>query len=229
MKRWVFVFLIAILATGCAGTAPAADPTPSPVSIRTTAPTDAAAAFVSLTATPGAPPDPGACNLNPVAVPTLPAVIPGYTELDTTTGLHITGAYQELDLESYRLKITGKVDYPMELTYDQLRCMPKVTIEPVLICPGYFEDVAEWSGVRLRYLLDLAGAQDGAQEVIMVGGDGYEASVSMEQAMLWDNFVAYEWEGQPLPILHGFPARTVMPTMQGNKWVKWLLEIRVEE
>jgi sulfite oxidase len=42
------------------------------------------------------------------------------------------------------------------------------------------------------------------------------------------NFLAYEMNGQPLPVLHGFPLRAVFPGVVGNKWVKWLLEIRVE-
>jgi DMSO/TMAO reductase YedYZ molybdopterin-dependent catalytic subunit len=42
------------------------------------------------------------------------------------------------------------------------------------------------------------------------------------------NFLAYEWEGEPLPRLHGFPLRVVIPSAQGNQWTKWLVEIRVQ-
>jgi DMSO/TMAO reductase YedYZ molybdopterin-dependent catalytic subunit len=42
-----------------------------------------------------------------------------------------------------------------------------------------------------------------------------------------DSFLAYEWEGEPLPIIHGFPVRAVFPALSGNTWVKWLVEIQV--
>ena len=51
------------------------------------------------------------CTLSPIVVPTLPEKIPGYTELDPETQLHVTGTAQVIDLESYRLEITGKVNH----------------------------------------------------------------------------------------------------------------------
>lgn len=49
------------------------------------------------------------CALEPVIVPTLPAEIPGYAELDETTGLHVTGEAVEVDLDTYRLEVVGAV------------------------------------------------------------------------------------------------------------------------
>ena len=159
--------------------------------------------------------------------PTLPAVIPGYTELDPATNLHMTGDYQVLDLASYRLQITGKVDHPLLFSFDDLRCLPKVTQELVLDCPGYFSDFASWSGVPLESLLKLAGVQTGSYGLNLVSADGYYSTVSLEDVSVSQPFLAYEWQGQPLPILHGFPVRAVFPGMDGNKWVKWLVKIEV--
>lgn len=168
------------------------------------------------------------CQPEPVTAPTQPATIPGYTELDETTGLHVTGTAVKINLASYRLRVTGKVDNPLELTYDELRCMPKVTARPVLICPGIFEDVATWSGVPLTHLLGLAGIQEEAKNLQLVSADGYKSFILLSEALIEDNFLAYEWEDEPLPVLHGFPVRAIMPSMQGSKWVKWLVEIQVE-
>ena len=140
----------------------------------------------------------------------------------------MTGTPQEIDLASYRLKVTGKVNRPLELTYDDLRCLPKIQTSDVLICPGYFEDVANWAGASLASVLDLAGAQADAASLTLVGADGYSTFVTLQQARTGNNYLAYEWEGKPVPILHGFPVRAVFPSLQGNKWVKWLIEIRVE-
>jgi DMSO/TMAO reductase YedYZ molybdopterin-dependent catalytic subunit len=177
---------------------------------------------------PTAATSPTRCALAPVVVPTRPAQTPKYTELDPTTGLHMTGTPQEIELASYRLKVTGKVDRPLNLTYDELRCMPRIEAEPVLICPGYFEDVATWAGAPLNDVLELAGIQAGATSISLLGADGYSAFVPLDKARSGDNFLAYEWEGKPVPILHGFPVRAVFPALQGNKWVKWLVEIQVD-
>jgi DMSO/TMAO reductase YedYZ molybdopterin-dependent catalytic subunit len=175
--------------------------------------------------TPAATPTP--CVLDPLVAPTRPAEMPGYTELDPTTGLHMTGTPVELDLASYRLEVTGKVDNPLSLTVDDLRCMPRVEQWVTIVCPGFFQDQATFAGASLEYLLDLAQVQDEATRIRMTGADGYYTLLALINLSPGDDFVAYEWEGQPLPILHGFPVRAVFPAQNGNKWVKWLLEIEL--
>jgi DMSO/TMAO reductase YedYZ molybdopterin-dependent catalytic subunit len=167
------------------------------------------------------------CKLSPIVVPTLPEKIPGYTELDPDTQLHVTGTAQEIDLESYRLEVTGAVDQPLTLKYDDLRCMPKIEARPTLICPGFFQDIATWAGVPLKYVLELAGVQEGATRIRLISADKYSSSVSLEEAFSDKNFLAYEWEGEPIPILHGFPVRAIFPELLGNNWAKWLIKIEV--
>jgi len=170
---------------------------------------------------------PTPCALPAIIVPTLPASIPGYTELDPTTGLHVTGTAPKVDLESYRLKVTGKVDHPLSLSYDDLLCMRKITLRCNLVCPGFFEDEATWAGASFNHVLDLAGVQPEARSIKLVSADGYATVVAMQFAGAENNFLAYEWEGQPLPILHGFPVRAVFPALSGGYWAKWLVEIEV--
>ena len=127
----------------------------------------------------------------------------------------------------YRLKVTGLVDHPLNLTLDQLRCMPKMTAKNNMTCPGEFEDVTTFSGVPFQYLMGLAGLQKGAKAVSMYGADQFKAYQSLDNAMQQYNYIAYQWQDQPLPILHGFPVRAVIATTDGYAWVKWLLEIQV--
>jgi DMSO/TMAO reductase YedYZ molybdopterin-dependent catalytic subunit len=168
------------------------------------------------------------CELPPVVVPTLPAEIPGYTDLDPSTNLHMTGTYLQLDLKSYSLEVTGKVSKPLNLSYDELRCLPKIEKTSDLVCPGYFIDHATWTGASLDTILDMAGVQENASNLKLYSADGYYSNITITEARTGENFLAYEWEGQPLPILHGFPVRAVFPDQQGNKWVKWLVKIVVE-
>jgi DMSO/TMAO reductase YedYZ molybdopterin-dependent catalytic subunit len=170
---------------------------------------------------------PVSCALTPVVAPT-PAAYPGRNMLDESTGLHVTGAGITIDAASYRLLVTGLVDRPLSLSLDALRCLPKVTAATDLVCPGYFEDKASWSGVALKTVLDLAGLQSGAKRIILVGADKYQSQMDIQLALKEGNFLAYEWYDQPLPILHGFPLRAIFPSMQGAYWVKWLVEIKVE-
>jgi DMSO/TMAO reductase YedYZ molybdopterin-dependent catalytic subunit len=187
------------------------------------APTSTPAALVDLPESS----QPGDCSETTYTAPETPAEIPGYLDLDPATGLHMTGVVQEIDLPTYRLKISGLVDHPLELRYEELRCLPKISDDPLLICEGFFEDKATWAGVPLVDVLNLAGVQPEASEITLVSADGYQVGINLNEAQQEKNFLAYEVNGEMLPILHGFPLRAVFPGKNGNFWLKWLVEIRV--
>jgi DMSO/TMAO reductase YedYZ molybdopterin-dependent catalytic subunit len=67
-----------------------------------------------------------------------------------------------------------------------------------------------------------------AERIKMKAADGYSSVLTLEDALRPANFLAYELEGEPLPALHGFPVRAVIPAKYGYAWVKWLLTIVVE-
>jgi hypothetical protein len=167
------------------------------------------------------------CELEPVSQP--PQIIKTFqpNEFDTEYRLHVTGLSQWVDLATYRLKVTGLVDHPLSLTYDELRCMPKITDNPELVCPGVFTDYASWTGVPIVYILSLAGVQEKATKLTLVSADGYEVPLPIDTAIVDKNFLAYEVNGKPLPVQHGFPLRAVFPDMWGSYWIKWLVEIRI--
>jgi len=168
------------------------------------------------------------CDQPPITVPTLPDVIPGYAQLDETTGLHVTGNPPGIDFATYRLSVTGLVENPTQFTYEELRCLPKVTDDPLLSCRGYFEDVANWSGVLIADILAQAQPIAKATSVTLISADGYQSQIPLEVAMDGESFLAYELEGEVLPILHGFPLRAVIPSREGLYWVKWLVELKVQ-
>lgn len=176
--------------------------------------------------TPATPDADLPCVLPTVIAPT-PAATPGIAELDPSTGLHYTGSVQIIDLATYRLEVDGLVEHPLQLSYDDLRCMPKIEVMTTIVCKGNFEDTAVWAGASLKYVLELAGIQPQAENIRLVGADGYSASVTREDAMSGKAFLAYEWKKQPVPIIHGFPVRAAFPGLLGANWVKWLLKIEV--
>jgi len=163
-----------------------------------------------------------------LALPPEPSPTPGFAELDPLTKLHITGTAQTIDLAAFRLSVQGRVRHPLSLTYDELRRLPRLTTRDPIICKGYFEDYAHWAGASLLAVLDRAGAAPEATKLVLISADGYESQVSMEEARSGRAFLAYEWEGRALPRLHGYPLRAAFPGLPGNRWVKWLVGLRVE-
>ena len=190
--------------------------------------TQAVAASAATTAATASTTTLAAGNLEPVVVPTLPAKIPGYTEIDPATGLHMTGTPKVIDLAGYRLAVSGKVATELNLAYDDLRRLPKVTATATTECPGVFKDTTTWSGVPLKTILETAGVQSGAKEIKLTGADGHWCYLDLAKALQPENFLAYEWTGHTLPVLQGFPLRAVLPNQTGDVWVKWLLSIAVE-
>lgn len=64
---------------------------------------------------------------------------------------------------------------------------------------------------------------------MFVSADGYSASLPVPDITAEERYLlAYEWEGQPLPIMHGFPLRAVLPNRSGGSWVKWLVALEVQ-
>jgi DMSO/TMAO reductase YedYZ molybdopterin-dependent catalytic subunit len=162
----------------------------------------------------------------PVAVPAVPAVIPALGQIDVNTGRHMMGTVQVLDLASYRLEVAGLVDHPLKLTYGDLRCLPKMT-ETVTTTCYTFQDTARWSGVLISDVLKMAGLQSTAQKLILTGADGAVRTVPMDMAMDGHNFLAYQMGDSPLPILFGFPVRSIFIDVAGQFSVKWLTSLEV--
>ncbi|MBI2935217.1 MAG: molybdopterin-dependent oxidoreductase [Chloroflexi bacterium] len=136
----------------------------------------------------------------------------------------------EVDANGWRLRVEGLVQSPFALTYEELKAMPATTEIVTLECisnpvGGDLISNAEWKGVPLRALLEKAGLQSGVRKVVFHAADGYSDSISLEHAFRQEIIVAYQMNGEPLPVSHGFPARIVVPGLYGLKSVKWLSRI----
>ncbi len=131
---------------------------------------------------------------------------------------------------SWKLAITGMADNPYSLSYDQLRALPQVTQYHTLECisnevGGPLMSNGYFTGVRLADVLNAGGIQRGAVEMIFKAADGYSDSLHLSQALDDRSLVAYLLDGEPLPHLHGFPARLLVPGLYGMKNGKWLTEL----
>lgn len=142
--------------------------------------------------------------------------------------LGITGKTQYVDISTYRLTISGLIEKPLSLTYQDILDYPSVTEIDLLECPGYFKDIAEWTGVPLNTLLAEAGLTFGASQVTFYAADGYHMTLSLEHITEVGVFLAYKVNGVTLPPEHGYPLRVVDKGSAGATWVKWLESIEVK-
>lgn len=138
----------------------------------------------------------------------------------------------EINVDLWRLEIGGHVDNSASYSFDDLKGFEQVDQETTLCCisnrigAGFISN-ANWKGVRLRDLLDSAGVKDGAYEIFISGADAYHDTFSIEKAMEETTLVVYEMNGEPLPRIHGYPVRLIVPGLYGEKNVKWVSRIDV--
>lgn len=152
--------------------------------------------------------------------------------------------------ESWRLKVEGLVDKPIELSLDQIKSRPKRELTATLECSGNGAGAnfmgaignARWAGTSLSALLKECGVQPQAVEAAFWGADSgkekirdteyeqnFARSLSIADAMRDDILLAWEINGQPLPPDHGFPLRLIVPGWYGIAWVKWLSRIELRD
>ena len=152
----------------------------------------------------------------------------GTGSFDLYEGLHITGKPIEVDIKTYRLKISGAVDKELSLTFDDIKNMKSVREEIELICPGFFVDNGYWTGVGVIDLLNLAGIKKEAKNVEFMCIDGsYTQTLSLETVKGDGILIAYQFNDKEFSKYHGYPLRLVAKDQFGSFWVKWLGEIKV--
>ncbi|MDT0610862.1 sulfite oxidase [Streptomyces lancefieldiae] len=140
----------------------------------------------------------------------------------------------QMEPKDWQLRIHGRVKQPLTLTYEQLLARPMVERHITLSCVsnevgGELVGNARWLGVLIRELLEEAGPEEGADQVVSRSVDGYTAGTPT--AALRDGrdaLLAVGMNGEPLPVEHGFPVRMVVPGLYGYvSATKWLTELEL--
>jgi DMSO/TMAO reductase YedYZ molybdopterin-dependent catalytic subunit len=133
------------------------------------------------------------------------------------------------DPATWRLRVGGLVEQPLELGYDQLRALPQASQVSVFHCvTGWSVNGVHWRGVRFEDLLAQARPHAHAHALEFVSAEQpYVDYLTLDQALLPDAMLAWEMDGRPLSREHGAPVRVVIPDMYGYKNVKWVDEINL--
>jgi sulfite oxidase len=160
---------------------------------------------------------------------------------------------RRIALRRWRLKVEGEVEKPITLTFDTLTRMPKAIAADTLECSGNGRSLlgektagnpwtiggvgnAVWGGVWLRDVLGEAGLKPAARHVGFEGFDTplgsagvkFIRSIPLDKALA-STLLAYEMNGEPLPLKHGYPLRALALGWTGANCVKWLSRIVVRE
>jgi DMSO/TMAO reductase YedYZ molybdopterin-dependent catalytic subunit len=140
----------------------------------------------------------------------------------------------QISPESWQLTIHGMVDHELTFSYDDLLNHDLVERNITLVCVsnevgGSYAGTARWLGVPLKDLLDQAGVNPAADQLVSRSTDGWTAGTPTAAVMDGrDALVAIGMNGEPLPINHGFPARLVVPGLYGyTSATKWLTELEL--
>ncbi len=160
--------------------------------------------------------------------------------------------HPEVDLATFRLRISGLVDRSKALSLDELRKMGSAELVAGFECSGNRRPLqglsgnGRWTGVPLKAVLDSAGVKTSAREFVFFGADHGEEeiewraqkfkleqqfgrSLPREKAMSAEPFLAWALNGEPLTRHQGSPLRLIVPGWYGVANVKWLSQIHVQE
>jgi sulfane dehydrogenase subunit SoxC len=153
----------------------------------------------------------------------------------------------QLDPAKHRLLVHGMVQKPLVLSLDDLKAMPSISRVVFIECTGNgwenwkaadekltvqnthgLVSTSEWTGVPLKFIIDLVGADRAATWMLVEGGDGagVARSIPLTDEIMHEALVAYGQNGEPVRPAHGFPMRLIMPGFEGNLNIKWLRRLK---
>ena len=139
----------------------------------------------------------------------------------------------QLAAEDWSLTIKGMVDRELEFTYDEILAMDMIEERITMTCVsnevgGGLVGTATWLGVPLDALLERAGIREGADQIVGRAFDGFTTGFPVDTLDGRPAMLAVGMNGEPLPLVHGFPARIIVPGLYGFvSATKWLTEIEL--
>ena len=136
---------------------------------------------------------------------------------------------QQVDIKKYRLEVTGLVQNPQSLTYQEVLALPNVKRAVTLHCVEGWDEHLLFEGVRLADVLALAKPKKGVRTVIFYAVDGYSSSLTYNDVTRLDLMLAAKINGKVLDANRGFPFQVVAESKLGYKWVKWVTRIELSK
>ena len=161
-----------------------------------------------------------------------------FSRSEISTVVPINGKPPELDayqrllaggFRDWRLTVDGLVARPATFSLADLRKYPAHTQITHQACEEGWSFIAEWTGVRLSYVLDLLGIDPKARYVVLFPFDDFWESIDMADALHPQTYLAYGMNGGDLPTGHGAPVRLRVARQLGYKSIKYLSRVTVTD
>lgn len=162
----------------------------------------------------------------------MPKLPTGQHEVRTWPVLDL-GEQPSVDLQTWKLEVTGEIHNPVTLSWDQFLALPQVEDVSDFHCVTTWSRLDNhWKGVRFRTLAELVVPKESARFVLCTGYDfapgtyiPYTTNLPLERAVDADVLLVHTWEGKPLPPEHGGPCRMITPKLYAWKGTKWIRKI----
>lgn len=155
---------------------------------------------------------------------------PGQTRTRKWPVLHY-GYVPTVPLDKWRLEISGLVERPYTLNWDEFQALPRVKVYADFHCVTTWSRLDNvWEGVSIRELLGRAGIKPAAKFVVAHGYDsGWTTNLPLADLLQEDTLAADLHDGKPLMEDHGGPCRLIVPQLYAWKSAKWLKGIELVE
>lgn len=128
-----------------------------------------------------------------------------------------------IDLKTWRLKLFGLVEEPLELNWTEFTSLPTKTITADIHCVTRWSKLdTQWEGVAFKDLYQKIRPKPAAKFVMEHSYGGYTTNMALDELLEDDVLLAYKFNGQPLDSEHGGPMRLVVPKLYFWKSAKWL-------
>ncbi len=164
----------------------------------------------------------------------VPGTRPEYTPLKDHYKVFIRAEPTVIDGSTWTLPITGMVDNPLQLTLEELQNNYEPMHQYVTLrcisgrIPTGLISTTYWTGVSVQRILADAGVQAGARYLHITSGDGYYETVDLDLINTDERIMfCYAWDGNLLPVDHGFPLRIWIPDVYGMKQPKWITGVEL--
>jgi DMSO/TMAO reductase YedYZ molybdopterin-dependent catalytic subunit len=138
------------------------------------------------------------------------------------------GEVPDVDVATWALSVTGEVEEPLTLSYDELRALPATEVTTDIHCVTRWSRFdAEFKGVHWRELAALCRPKPTATFVVAHAEHGFTSNVPLAALEDEQALIVYEADGEPLTPEHGYPVRLFIPTKYFWKSAKWLTGIEL--
>jgi DMSO/TMAO reductase YedYZ molybdopterin-dependent catalytic subunit len=136
------------------------------------------------------------------------------------------GTQPEIPLDQWELEVTGRVEEPVTLHWEDFQRLPQIADVSDFHCVTTWSRMdVPWKGVQLSAVAGLVRPQLDASHVFFTAYDRYTTNLPLEEALKDDVLLVHSADGKPLPRVHGGPVRVITPQLYAWKGAKWVRRI----